>query len=142
MDIKPIDNLLIKINSYTDARGVLTLARTSDDENVPFEAKRVFWITDVPAGATRGKHAHKWCSEIVVAVHGSFKVRVCDGVGSEFTYALNSPSVGLLIPPSVWCELYDFTHDAVCLCLASGEYDKEGYLDEYSDFLSYIESQK
>ena len=39
-----------------------------------------------------------------------------------------SPDKGLLIPPMVWCELSDFAPGTVCLCLASGDYDKEGYL--------------
>ena len=142
MEIKAIDNLLIDINSYRDSRGILSIARTKGDERIPFEVGRVFWITHVPTEAMRGKHAHKWCCEVVIAVHGGFKVRVSDGAGDTQIYELDSPTQGVLIPPAVWCELYDFTSDAVCLCLASGDYDKEGYMDEFDDFLSYVNSQK
>ena len=83
-------------------------------------------------------HAHKYCWEALVAVHGTFKVKVDFGNGRIETFAMDTPDKGLLIPPFVWCQLFDFTDDAVCLCLASGNYDKEGYISDYDTFLKEV----
>ena len=122
------DNYSFDWQTFTDERGTLSVSNLSDGEALPFEVGRVFWITNVPEGQKRGNHAHRTCHEALVCLQGSFKVKVDNGNGVSFVQILDSPQKGLYIPPMVWCELYDFTPDAVCLCLASGPYDKEGYL--------------
>ena len=122
------DNYSFDWQTFADERGTLSVSNLSDGEALPFEVGRVFWITNVPEGQKRGTHAHRSCHEALVCLQGSFKVKVDNGCGVSFVQTLDSPQKGLYIPPMVWCELYDFTPDAVCLCLASGPYDKEGYL--------------
>lgn len=124
-----------EFDKYPDARGVLILSRAQDDPHLPFVVQRVFWITNVPAGEERGKHAHRTCWEALVAVKGQFSVRVDAGDGVMQDMTLDRPEQGVVIPPMVWCELYDFSEDAVCLCLASGDYDPEGYIGDYHEFL-------
>ena len=139
MESQPInEHILLKFDSHTDSRGTLTVASLSDRSKLPFEVNRIFWITGVPDQAHRGKHAHRFCWETLIPVHGQFKVRVDDGKGICEVFALDHPEKGLVIPPMVWCELFDFSDDAVCLCLASGNYDKEGYISDYSEFLNAV----
>lgn len=131
-------DLYFEFEAHADERGVLTVAQAVDDAYLPFTVERIFWITQVPADESRGMHAHRTCWEALVAASGSFKVKIDDGIHPPVVYQLDCPQKGILIPPMVWCELYDFTPSTVCLCLASGKYDKEGYLSNYADFLQAV----
>ena len=65
---------IIDLPKIVDPRGNLTVAEQID--NVPFEIKRVYWVYDVPAGESRGGHAHKRLKQLIVAVSGSFHERL------------------------------------------------------------------
>ncbi len=132
------DKLTFEYDAFSDERGVLTIAGNTEGKCLPFEVQRVFWIHGVPASCQRGMHAHRTCWEALSAVSGSFKVRVSNGMEPPVTFLLDNPQKGLLIPPMVWCELFDFSADAVCLCLASGHYDQTGYISNYEDFLHEV----
>lgn len=133
-----IDNLIFKFDTFSDERGELTVAQGGGENALPFSPQRVFWITNVPANGERGKHAHRTCWEALVAVKGSFVVKVDNGRDPVRTFTLDNPQTGLLIPPLVWCELSAFSSDAVCLCMASGIFDQEGYVSNYNDFLKAV----
>ena len=125
------EKLLFRLPTFADHRGMLTSAENC--ENFPFEIKRVFWIYDVPSAAQRGGHAHTSCDELLIAVNGSFDVDVYDGT-NKYSYHMNNPRIGLLIPANVWCELQDFSEDCTCLVMASQAYSEEGYINSYEDF--------
>lgn len=127
---------LIKFNKFDDARGWLAVAENFADE-MPFEVRRVFWIGGVPAGQTRGCHAHRTCSEIVIPVCGSFRATVTDACGTK-TYDMRRADEGLLVPPMAWCEFSDFSAGCVCLCLASEAYDADGYIDSFDQFVEAL----
>ena len=123
---------LHRLSTAVDPRGSLTAAEFGDD--VPFEAKRVFLVYDVPDDDVRGEHAHKTCAQFLVCVCGSVAVLVEDGQTRE-EVVLASPSVGLLIPPLVWGSQYRFSAGAVLMVLASEHYDTEDYLRDYDEYL-------
>lgn len=132
-EISPYRRLLFAFDAFPEGRGTLHVTET-DGGRLPFSVRRVFWINGVPAGERRGMHAHRTCWEALAAVSGSFTVRIDDGLHPAEEVRLDSAGKGLLIPPMVWCELYGFSADAVCLCFASGEYTPEGYINDYTDF--------
>jgi hypothetical protein len=51
---------------------------------------------------------------------------------------LDSPKVGLHIPPMVWGIQYRFSADALMLVLASDTYDADDYIRNYDDFLALM----
>ena len=103
--------------------------------NVPFEIKRIFYLYDIPAGESRGAHAHKNCHQFLVAASGSFEVMVEDGKNKKVVQ-LNRPYYGLHIPPGIWaCEL-NFSSGAICLVLASETYNAADYIRDYNEFKS------
>ncbi len=106
-------------------------------DNIPFDIRRVYWLYDVPAGESRGGHAHKQCREIIIAVSGSFTVTL-DNSTEKKTFLLNRPYEGLIIETGVWRTLDDFSSGAVCLVLASQEFDENDYIRHYEDYLEYI----
>lgn len=127
---------LIKVGTSIDHRGQLCF---TENEELPFKIERVFWISNIPEGESRGKHAHKVCAEIVFPAQGSFDMFVSDREG-ERTYKMCDPNVGIYIGPNVWCELKNFSKDAVCVVLASHKYLVDGYVNDYEEFKNIVDS--
>ena len=105
-------------------------------EVIPFETKRVYYLYDVPNRADRGAHAHKELFQLVVAVSGSFDIKLFDGF-DKVMYKLNQPDQGLLIVPGIWRDLNNFSGGGICLVLASHEYDEADYIRDYQEYLKY-----
>ena len=130
---------IIDLPKIVGPRGNLTVAEQID--NVPFEIKRVYWVYDVPAGESRGGHAHKRLKQLIVAVSGSFHVTLDNG-HERATILLNHPWQGLLVDVNTWRTLDDFSSGAVCMVLASEHYDEDDYIYDYQDFLKYVGCSK
>ncbi len=122
---------IIKLPKIFDSRGSLTFLQNPDQ--VPFEIKRVFWIYDVPGGKTRGGHAYKSQSELIVALAGSFDVVVFDGKETN-KYHLNRSYIGLYIPARVWRHMENFSTNSVSLHLSDSLYNFDDYLWDKSNF--------
>jgi len=122
---------IIDLKKIADPRGNLTTVEGLHD--VPFAVSRVYWTYDVPAGESRGGHAHRQCKEFIVAAGGSFCVTLDDGT-EKHTFLLNHPYQGLYVGPYIWRTLTDFSSGAVCLVLASDAFDEDDYIREYDDF--------
>lgn len=121
---------IIDIPKIADTRGHLGVV---EKDTIPFNVERVYYLYDVPSDSYRGGHAHKECLELLIAVSGSFTVKLYDGDQEECVH-LNKPGKGLFIPRMMWRELMDFSSGAVCLVLASHEFDEEDYIREKEDF--------
>ena len=122
---------LISIPKIEDPRGNLSVI---ENNVIPFEIKRVYYLYDVPSGAERGGHSHIEQHEFLIALSGSFDVILNDGT-NEKTVTLNKPFQGLLITNGIWRELKNFSSGAVCLVIASGVFSEEDYIREFQDFL-------
>lgn len=131
--LKPLGTL-ITFPKITDPRGNLTVA---ERDSLPFAIRRAYWVYDVPGGESRGGHAHKSLWQLLVATSGSFTVTLDDGEHTE-KYLLNHPWQGLVIKNNTWRTLDDFSSGAVCLCLASEEYDEDDYIRDYDEFRAYV----
>lgn len=129
------ENKIIDLPKILDPRGNLTVAQSMD--HIPFNVSRVYWVYDVPAGESRGGHAHKQCREFIVAASGSFTVTLDDGY-TQTSYHLNHPWQGLYVETGVWRTLNDFSSGAVCLVLASDPFEEDDYIRDYNDFLDTL----
>lgn len=124
----------LNLKTIQDTRGSLTVL-----EKLPFSIKRVYYLHGVDISAMRGGHAHRNLERIMVAVSGSFKVKVRNKRWSEFV--LNDPTVGLAIHPLEWVEVNEFTPDAVCLVLASEEHDEKDAIREFDAYMRLSKPQ-
>jgi hypothetical protein len=100
---------------------------------IPFSVARLFYVFGVGKGMERGGHAHRRTLQFVLATSGSFKMDLTDGFSSH-TFVLDNPRKGIFIPVLVWDRLYDFSKDAVCMVLASTQYDESDYIRDWSQF--------
>lgn len=119
---------------HSDRKGNLTVVQNGI--TVPFDIKRVYYLYDVPGGESRGSHAHRELSQLIVAASGSFRVVLDDGTAKR-AFVLNRPYQGLLVKPGIWRDLDDFSSGAVCMVLASEVYQPEDYIRDYDEFLSF-----
>lgn len=126
---------LIALPQHADMRGHLTVAEFG--QHLPFVPQRCFLVHGVPSREVRGEHAHRRCAQFLVCVHGSMSVLVDDGERRD-EHRLDSPSVGLYLPPMVWGTQYRYSEDAVLMVLASLPYDADDYLRTYEDFLAAV----
>ena len=129
MNYKLID--IPKINNTKGNIGVI------ENDTIPFDVKRVYYLFDVPSGAKRGGHAHKKLKQVILAISGSFDVVLKNGKSKEII-TLNRPDKGLLIENNIWRELENFSSGSVCLVLASEEFSENDYIRSYKDYLSFI----
>ncbi|SEM55621.1 WxcM-like, C-terminal [Prevotella sp. ne3005] len=119
---------------HSDRKGNLTVVQNG--VTVPFDIKRVYYLYDVPGGESRGSHAHRELSQLIVAASGSFRVVLDDGTAKR-AFVLNRPYQGLLVKPGIWRDLDDFSSGAVCMVLASEVYQPEDYIRDYDEFMSF-----
>jgi len=114
-----------------DVRGNLAFIQ---NDVLPFEFKRIYYLFDVPSNAFRGGHSHINQHEILIALSGSFEVVLDDGAEKK-TFLLNKPNVGLHITTGIWRELQNFSSGAVCLVVASDVFEEADYVRNYEAFL-------
>lgn len=126
---------IIDIPIVHDQRGNLSVVEGGD--LIPFDIKRLYYLYDVPGGATRGGHAHKNLRQLIIAASGSFDV-VLDNGKTRQKFSLNRSYKGLYIPTMIWREIENFSSGAVCMVLASEHYDESDYIYDYNDFLKEV----
>jgi len=134
----PGKSRILSLPKITDARGNLSFVH--EIEHVPFEFKRVYYLYDVPAGAERGGHAHKQLHQFIIAVSGSFEVKLSDG-SEEVSYTLSRPFEGLYVAPMTWRDLLNFSSGSVCLVLASAHFDESDYIRSFEDYRALVVPQ-
>ena len=123
---------LHRMRMVKDLRGSLSVGEMSRD--IPFDVKRYFLVFDVPSVETRGEHAHKICHQFLVCVKGSCSVVADDG-NQRREFLLDSPDLGVHLPPMIWGIQYKYSADAVLLVFASEHYDSAEYVRDYDAFL-------
>ncbi len=128
---------IIDLPKIADPRGNLTFIE--GQKHIPFDVKRVYYLYDVPSGASRGGHAHIKLQQAVIALSGSFEFILDDGLGHREKVFLNSPSKALLIDNSTWREMENFSSGAVCLVLASEPFEESDYIRDFDAFVQYVQ---
>jgi dTDP-4-dehydrorhamnose 3,5-epimerase-like enzyme len=126
-------SLQFTLPAFMDPRGSLVAFERAN--GLPFTAERFFLVFGVPAGNSRGSHAHREQHQLLVAVQGTVEVDVTDG-DTTSTVVLDAPSKGLWLPPLHWATERYLSADAVLLVLASGPYQPGEYIDDLDDLRS------
>ena len=125
----------IDLPNLGDERGGLVVAEAS--KNIPFKINRIYYIFDAKPDIPRGFHAHKELHQVAFCIQGKCRMIMDNGVEKQEVW-INQANKGLVIPPMVWHEMYDFSEDCVLLVLADEHYDESDYIREYRDFLKEV----
>jgi len=129
MTIKDVK--LVELPRFNDPRGNLSFAEQNN--HIPFEIKRTYWIYDVPGGEDRGGHAYKETDEFIIAIAGAFDVTVDDGAQKK-TFTLNRSYYGLYVPKGLWRTMENFSTASLALEFADTIYDFNDYVIDYEQF--------
>lgn len=126
------DIRIIELPKFLDGRGNLSFAEQNN--HIPFEIKRTYWIYDVPGGEDRGGHAFRENQEVIIALSGAFDVVVEDGQNKK-TFTLNRSYYGLYIPKGLWRTMENFSTNSFALEFGSVAYSADDYIRDYDVFL-------
>ena len=107
-----------------------------------FTIQRVYFLTNVAVGETRGHHAHKTLEQILVCPNGAIEVTLDDGKGSTESICLDSPDKGLFVGPSTWRTMKWLKPNSLLLVFASQPYEESDYIRDYREFCHFVSSQK
>lgn len=119
--------------------GYISVAENQN--NIPFDIKRVFWSYFTPDNVVRGRHAHHKTEMILIATLGRIIVNTEMPNGELNVFSLESPNQGLYLPKYCWHTM-QYSHIAVQLVLASELYDEKDYIRSYDTFKSINSSKK
>lgn len=101
--------------------------------DIPFDIKRVYYLTRVPENTTRGFHAHRKLQQVLICTNGKVTIDVSTPAEKK-SFVLDDPAKGLYVGPMVWREMYDFSAGAVLTVLASEHYQEEEYIRDYEEY--------
>lgn len=130
---------IIELPKFSDPRGNLSFIE--QENHIPFEIKRTYWIYDVPGGECRGGHAFKKNNEFIVALSGAFDV-VVDNGKEKCTFQLNRSYSGLYIPKGWWREMENFSTNSVAFILSSIPYDENDYIRDYEEYKKWANGEE
>ena len=97
-----------------------------DFDALPFTVRRVFMITDVPAGTKRGGHRHRSGAQLLVCVSGRIEVELRRGA-TRTTVTLTADADGLCIPAGIWSAQRYLEEGSALVVLASEPFDPANY---------------
>lgn len=117
------DVTLLAVTPRADERGKLV---EFDFSALPFTVRRVFTVTDVPAGTERGGHRHRLGVQVLFCPAGRVDVELRRGQARcELTI---TPATGALcVSAGVWARQRYVLEGSQLLVLASEPFDEDSY---------------
>jgi dTDP-4-dehydrorhamnose 3,5-epimerase-like enzyme len=117
------------IAKFSDGRGDLIALHLND---ITFEPKRLFYVTNVPCGMKRGDHSHYNTQQLLICIKGRIEVNLHDGNKWESTILTEHESI--FVDRLVWDNQVFHTEDSMLLVLCSTEFDKSDYILDFDKF--------
>jgi len=127
-----------KLNLFTDERGGYLIP--FEFKNLHFQPKRIFMVSDVPKGSTRGDHAHYQTMQILICVRGEILVMLDYG----YKYEEHTLKAGdsIFIDKMVWDSQKFQTGDDFMCVVASTHYDLSDYILDKEEFYQKVKKIK
>ena len=118
---------LVDYSKFDDSRGSL---RVLDNLfQFAFIPQRIFVISDVPDGVSRGAHAHEKAWQLLLAVNGIVDVEVENSQFSS-SYQLSPSDKALCVPPKNWIKFRTQNPNTSLIVLASTTFEETDYIYE------------
>ena len=108
---------IMRYNKVKDEGTILSIF-----QDLPFPPKRIYYMQEMDRYEERGFHKHKKNRQVLICVKGEFGLRI----NKSWGYFYQDEYV--ILEPSDWHEMSNFSSDCIILVLASEEYDKDDYI--------------
>jgi hypothetical protein len=122
--------MLTNLKIIKDNDGTLVPIEFSD---LPFDPKRIFYVSDVPKGEERGCHAHFETRQLLICLQGVILVKLHDG--KELRDFKLYPNESVLVEKMIWDSQVFKTGRDVLLSICSTNYDPSDYIEDFKEFL-------
>jgi WxcM-like, C-terminal len=122
---------LLTFGSHFDLNGGNAFVNFAD---LPFMPYRLYTVHDVGEGRSRGDHAHRLYSQILIASAGSCRISLYDGNVQDEVF-LSRPFEALFVPPRVWTRATDFAPGSALTVLSSGPFDRSELITDVQDLV-------
>lgn len=106
-------------------------------QGVPFDIKRVFTVTSLQL-TKKGEHAHRDCSQFLIALQGVSKITVFDGK-TQKGFSLEIGTQGLFLPSGLWVAIEYLSPQSMIMVLCDLPYDESEYIRSWDEFLLFKE---
>jgi dTDP-4-dehydrorhamnose 3,5-epimerase-like enzyme len=123
----------VSLSIHSEGNGSMVIF---EEGTVPFPVRRAF-VVFAGAGQSRGDHAHRTCTQMLVVLRGSVQVTVNDGHEGS-SCLLTQLSHGLLLPPMTWATQNYLTQDAILMVLCDQLFDEGDYIRDREEYISLI----
>lgn len=119
----------------TEGMGELSFFEAMKD--VPFEIKRIYFITKVKKDIQRGGHAHKNLKQLLFCPYGKITIKLDNGY-EKVNVVLDTPEKGLIVENNMWRDMLWEQDDSVLCVAANSYYDEEDYIRDYDEFIKMV----
>lgn len=116
-------NVIDKIEIFSDERGNLFPVNL---DVLPFDVKRMFFITHAKKDTIRGGHAHKVCMQYYICLKGIIEITYIEN-NKEDVFFLGHGQ-GVFIDAGIWTSERFMTGSDVLIVFCSSFYDKTDYI--------------
>jgi hypothetical protein len=123
----------VDIRKNEDHRG--TLIYTETPEDVPFDIRRVYLLTNSQDKRERGNHAHRNLKQFMFAVGGPYRIYLNNGEVNK-TFTLYPADKAVFIRGLVWRALIPESENSTLVVLASEKFSEDDYIRDYKEFRS------
>jgi dTDP-4-dehydrorhamnose 3,5-epimerase-like enzyme len=109
----------------------LDMYRLKRITDVPFDVKRVFFVSNIPVGSIRGQHAHKTEKQYLICLNGLIDIKLTSEkkVISKRLTDLEA----IYLPPMFWTEIINLKYNSIIPVFASSNYLQEEYITNIED---------
>jgi len=121
---------MFTLTPYFDERGTLV---PMEIHPYKFPVKRLFWVTGVPAGATRGNHAHYKTRQMLICIQGDIIVKLIYPNKEENNFPLMR-NQWCFVDKMVWDAQTFSSPSDILLVLADTFYNENDYITDFEVF--------
>jgi dTDP-4-dehydrorhamnose 3,5-epimerase-like enzyme len=129
--------MLGKWKTFRDPDGILA---PIEFNSLPFEPRRIFYVSGVPKGEERGMHAHYNTQQIITCLQGEILVKLHNGfVLQEYTLR---PDEWIFIDRLMWDSQVFLTGQDILMSMCSTVYDRLDYIEDFDTFIKITKDDK
>ena len=134
---KIIKPFLFKYKIFPDFNGTLIPFYVNNSFPKKFLLKRFFLLYG-KSRHFRADHAHTKCSQIIVPLKGSIKIKITSKSKNKTFFLSVKKNNALFVPPYNWITIFFKNNNDSLLTLCNYKYDKKEYILELDKFKKII----